>query len=139
LDGSAISRTGDQSDSTAISWQVKKATPYVPSPLLLGGSLYVYSADNAIVSCYRATTGKANFVEQPLEGMGEILHRRLESPIGSVLSVVMAQCRLSKTPMNPRFLATNKLDEKFNASPAIVGNELFLKGKGNLYCIAKPS
>jgi hypothetical protein len=35
-------------------------------------------------------------------------------------------------------LAVNALDDKFDASPAIVGNELFLKGRTYLYCIAKP-
>jgi len=35
-------------------------------------------------------------------------------------------------------LATNTLDDKFDASPAIVGDELFLKGKTYLYCIAEP-
>ncbi|MCK4293280.1 MAG: hypothetical protein KAY65_08790 [Planctomycetes bacterium] len=34
-------------------------------------------------------------------------------------------------------LATNKLDDKFDASPAIVGDELFLKGKEHIYCIAQ--
>ena len=33
-------------------------------------------------------------------------------------------------------LATNKLDDGFDASPAIVGNNLFLRGKKNLYCIS---
>ena len=33
-------------------------------------------------------------------------------------------------------LATNKLDEKFEASPAAVGGELFLRGHENLYCLA---
>jgi hypothetical protein len=35
-------------------------------------------------------------------------------------------------------LATNTLDDKFDSSPAIVGNELYIKGKTHLYCIAKP-
>jgi hypothetical protein len=34
-------------------------------------------------------------------------------------------------------LATNKLDDGFNATPAIVGDELYLKGNEHIYCIAK--
>ena len=34
-------------------------------------------------------------------------------------------------------LATNKLDEKFDASPALVGKQIFLRGKEYLYCIAE--
>jgi hypothetical protein len=33
-------------------------------------------------------------------------------------------------------LAKNQLDDTFNASPAIVGNEIYLRGYKNLYCIA---
>ena len=34
-------------------------------------------------------------------------------------------------------LALNRLDDAFSASAAIVGNELFLRGERNLYCIAE--
>jgi hypothetical protein len=34
-------------------------------------------------------------------------------------------------------LATNRLDEKFDASPAIVGREMFLRGREHLYCLAE--
>ena len=33
-------------------------------------------------------------------------------------------------------LATNELDDKFDCSPAVVGNQMFLRGKEHLYCIA---
>jgi hypothetical protein len=35
-------------------------------------------------------------------------------------------------------LATNKLDDRTDASIAVVGKELFIRGKANLYCIAQP-
>jgi outer membrane protein assembly factor BamB len=35
-------------------------------------------------------------------------------------------------------LATNKLDDPIDASPAIVGWQMFLRGKRHLYCIAAP-
>jgi outer membrane protein assembly factor BamB len=34
-------------------------------------------------------------------------------------------------------IESNKLDERIDASPAIAGNELFLRGTDSLYCIAK--
>ena len=33
-------------------------------------------------------------------------------------------------------LAINTLDDKIDCSPAFVGDEMYLKGKQNLYCIA---
>jgi len=33
-------------------------------------------------------------------------------------------------------VAVNRLDDRFECSPAFVDNEMYLKGKLNLYCIA---
>lgn len=35
-----------------------------------------------------------------------------------------------------KVLATNKLDESIDASPALVGGDIFLRGKEHLYCIS---
>ncbi|MEO2008774.1 MAG: hypothetical protein ABGX22_08865, partial [Pirellulaceae bacterium] len=34
-------------------------------------------------------------------------------------------------------LATNKIDDRINSSPALAGNQLFLRGNRFLYCIAE--
>jgi hypothetical protein len=34
-------------------------------------------------------------------------------------------------------LSKNRLDDGFDASPAIVGKQLFLRGRQSLYCIAE--
>ena len=36
-------------------------------------------------------------------------------------------------------VSTNSLTEEIDASPAIVGNQIFLRGKRNLYCIENAS
>ncbi len=132
-----LGKTGDLTDTDAIAWKHAKATPYVPSPLLYGDKIYFYSGNNAILSCLNAKTGEALFTEQRLEGLSGIY----ASPVGASgriylagrngTSVVLKQSDKFET------LATNKLDEKFDASPAIVGNELFLRGHDYLYCIAE--
>jgi len=40
---------------------------------------------------------------------------------------------------SPQFelLASNKLDDGIIASPAVAGNELFIRGNKSLYCIAE--
>jgi len=133
-----LGRTGDLSGSDAISWQVNEATPYVPSPLLYGDKIYLCSGNKAIISCYQAKTGKANFVKQRLEGMREIF----ASPVGAANRVYFVGrngvSQVIKRAEEFQVLATNTLDDKFDASPAIVGSELFLKGKTYLYCIAEP-
>jgi outer membrane protein assembly factor BamB len=133
-----LGRTGDLTDSDAIAWQVKEGTPYVPSPLLYGDKLYVCSGNKAIISCYQAETGKANFVKQTLEEMGGIY----ASPVGAADRVYIVgrngKTKVIKRSEEFQVLATNTLDDKFDSSAAIVGDELFLKGKEHLYCIASP-
>jgi hypothetical protein len=36
-----------------------------------------------------------------------------------------------------KILATNQLDEGFDASPVALGDDLFLRGEQHLYCIRK--
>lgn len=133
-----LGRTGDLSGTDAIRWQVNKATPYVPSPILCGDNLYVCSVNKAVVSSYQARTGKANFVEQALEKVGEIY----ASPVGAGGCVYFVGregiTQVIRNAATFEVVATNTLDDKFDASPAIAGNELYLKGKRYLYRISQP-
>lgn len=131
-----LGRTGDLTDSDAIAWRYGKSTPYVPSPALVGERLYFLSGNNPVLSCFQAKTGKELFTEQ-----------RLEGPSGFYASVVAAAGKVYLAGRNGttvvikdsdtfEVLATNKLEDKFEASPAIVGNDLFLRGHEFLYCIS---
>jgi outer membrane protein assembly factor BamB len=131
-----LGRTGDLTTTDAVAWKIQRGTPYVPSPLLLDGKLYFFSGNNATLSCFEAASGK------PL-----IDGERLQGPSGFYASPVSASGRIYLAGRNGtslvlkpsdkvEVLATNKLDEKFDASPAVVGNELFLRGHEFLYCLA---
>jgi outer membrane protein assembly factor BamB len=132
-----LGHTGEMTGSDAISWQVNEATPYVPSPLLYGGRIYVCSGNKAVISCYRADTGKPCFVKRKLEGLGEIF----ASPVAAAGRIYFVGrkgvTKVIKLSNNFEVLATNTLDDEFDSSPAIAGDELFLKGKARLYCIVE--
>ncbi|MHC4552336.1 MAG: outer membrane protein assembly factor BamB family protein [Planctomycetota bacterium] len=132
-----LGKTGDLTDTEAVAWTVDEATPYVPSPILIDGKIYVISGNEEVISCYGAKDGKAYYVEQKLEGPEGFY----ASPVGvsgrayfagrnGVTSVV-------KTSDTFEVLATNTLDDNIDATPAIVGNEIYIKGLKYLYCIAK--
>jgi outer membrane protein assembly factor BamB len=137
LQAIALGRTGDLTGTDAIRWQVNKGTPYVPSPILYGDKIYVCSVNKAVVSCYDTATGKPHFVEQPLPEVGEMY----ASPVGAGDRVYFVgregTTQVIRNAAQFEILATNKLDDKFDASPAIAGNELYLKGKKSLYCLAE--
>jgi len=131
-----LGRTGDLSGSDAIKWQVNEATPYVPSPLLYGGKIYVCDLNKEVVSCYDAKTGQAYFVKQNLDQIKGIY----SSPAAAANRIYFAGRNGVTCVISPsekfEILAVNVLDDKFDCSPAFVGNEMYLKGKSNLYCIS---
>ncbi|MBI1927213.1 PQQ-like beta-propeller repeat protein [Candidatus Poribacteria bacterium] len=128
--------SGDITGSEAIVWEYNRDTPYVPSPLLYGDALYFLKSNNGILSCFNAKTGEAYYGPQRLDGIREVY----ASPVGASNRVYIAD-RDGATLViqhGPEFkvLAQNVLDDGFDASPAIVGNEIYLRGRKYLYCIA---
>ncbi len=63
------------------------------------------------------------------------------SPVGAQdrIYIVGQKGTMYVVKHGPEFiiLAKNKLDDNFNASPAIVDNRIYLRGYKNLYCIEK--
>jgi outer membrane protein assembly factor BamB len=136
LQAITLGKTGDLSGTDAIAWQIREATPYVPSPLLYGDNIYFGYGNRATISCYQAETGKANYAKQSLEEMSGLY----ASPVGVANRVYFAGrggvTTVIKNSAKFEVLAINKLDDGFDASPAIVGDEILLKGRKYLYCIA---
>lgn len=136
LQAITLGKTGDLTDSDAVVWQVKEATPYVPSPLLYDGRLYVCSVNKEVISCYNAKTGTPHFVKQKMDEIKGVY----ASPTmagGRIYFVGRNGVSYVLKPSDEyEVLAVNTLDDKFDCSPAFVGDEMYLKGKQNLYCIA---
>ncbi len=127
---------GDVTGSAAVVWTHNEDTPYVPSPLLYGETLYFLKHNQAILSCLDAASGTAFFARQRLDGIDGVY----ASPVGAAGRVYIAG-RNGVTVVlkhGPQFevLASNTLDEGFDASPAIAGGELYLRGRTHLYCVA---
>lgn len=132
-----LGRTGDLTDTDAIKWQVGEATPYVPCPLLYEGRIYVISVNSGIISSYDAKTGKPCFIKEKLEQINQIY----ASPAGAAGRIYVVGRNgvtyVLKSSDQFEVLAVNKLDDPIDCSPAFVGDELYLKGKEHLYCIAE--
>ena len=142
--GSVAVRAGGKDDvtKTHLLWTSQNAS-YVPSPVVHNGHLFVVS-DQGFATCMEAKTGKVIFKER-LPGASST--GRGGKPFYA--SVVLANDHLyAVSRRNGTFLlapkpeftvvAQNKLasdDSDFNGTPAIVGNQLFLRSNRFLYCI----
>jgi outer membrane protein assembly factor BamB len=128
---------GDISSTSAQVWSLDHDTPYVPSPLLYDGVIYLLKANSGILSAYDARTGKPHYQLQRLEGVPNVF----ASPVGAKGRVYIPGREGTTIVIKhgPSFevLAKNALDDGFDASPALVDNEIFLRGYRYLYAIAR--
>ena len=129
--------SGDITDSEAIVWKHDKDTPYAPSPLLYGDTLYFLEHNRGVLSCFSAETGQAYYGPQRLEG----IKNTFVSPVGARERVYITSQNgttvVIKRGPTLEVLANNLLDDAFTASPAIVDKEIYLRGHKYLYCIAQ--
>jgi outer membrane protein assembly factor BamB len=128
---------GDISDSPAIAWSHDRDTPYVPSPLLYGDELYLVKGNKGLLSCFDAGTGELRYGPERLTGVPNVY----ASPLGAGGHVYVAgrEGATMVLEAGPRFrvLATNELDDGFDASPVAVDGELYLRGRRHLYRISE--
>jgi outer membrane protein assembly factor BamB len=130
---------GDITGTEAIVWSLDRDTPYVPSPLLYDGILYLLKTNSGILSAFDAATGKPHYQLQRLEGLPEVF----ASPVGADGRVYIAGrdgvTLVLRNGKAYEVLASNKLDDGFDASPALVDDAIYLRGYRNLYAIAASS
>ncbi|MGI9243105.1 MAG: PQQ-binding-like beta-propeller repeat protein [Verrucomicrobiales bacterium] len=131
-----LGKTGILSSDNGIAWSYDEGTPYVPSPLLYRGRLYFFQTNNAILTCLDAKTGDALYSRERIDGIRGVY----ASPLGAGGNVYLlgreGGCVVIKAGDDLEPIATNQLDEKFDASPVLVGDDLFLRGHEYLYCIS---
>jgi outer membrane protein assembly factor BamB len=120
-------------DESAVAWRQKKSVPNKPSTILSGDLLFMID-DGGITSCVEAKTGteiwrervQGNYSASPIIANGQIYVCSEEGKVA-----VFAAERTFK------LLAENTLPGGFMASPAVSGDDLFLRTKTHLYRIGK--
>jgi outer membrane protein assembly factor BamB len=121
--------------SGKVAWSGEDDLPNVASPLATED--FVLTADpSGVVNCYDIGTGRkhwthefdASFYPSPILAAGRIY--ALDN--GGTLHVFRAAQEFVS-------LADSKLGEESVATPAFVGDTMFIRGKGNLYCVGTRS
>ncbi len=132
-----LGRTGDLTGTDAIAWSYNRSTPYVPSPLLYDGKLYFFAVNNGTLSCFDAKSGRPLINAERLEAIPNVY----SPPAGANGRVYLVgregAAVVIKLSDKLEVLATNHLEDHFEASPVMVGRELFLRGHQYLYCICE--
>jgi outer membrane protein assembly factor BamB/Spy/CpxP family protein refolding chaperone len=128
----------DGTSGDAVVWVQPRSAPFVASPLVYQGQLYVLQGSSNILTCYDASTGKKvyrerlhgarGFTASPWANDGKVFC--LDNDGNTY--VVQA---------GPAFklLGKNKLDELCWSSPAAGGGALYLRTVDYLYCVRQPA
>ncbi len=119
---------------THIEWSDRKGVAKKSSQLVVDGLFYMNS-DDGVVSCREPKTGSViwqqraggEFAASPIYAGGRIYLFGIE---GDILTIEPGR--------EFKLLAETKLGDGFMASPAVVDNEMILRSKSHLYCIAQP-
>lgn len=144
--GAVAFRAGGKGDvsKTHLLWSGDTST-YVPTPVLHQGYLYFVS-DTGLATCLNAKTGEVVFKER-LPGVSSSGRGGKPFYASTVLAngCLYAVSRRQGTfviAAKPKFefIGQNKFDSdgsEWNATPAIVGNQLLLRSNKFLYCIER--
>jgi outer membrane protein assembly factor BamB len=128
---------GDITGTANVVWTLDRDTPYVPSPLLYDGILYFLKSNNGLLSAFDAKTGKPHYQAQRVDAVPSVF----ASPVGAAGRVYLLGQQgvgvVLKHGPTLEVVATNTLDDKFDASPALVDREMYLRGYEHLYCVAE--
>jgi outer membrane protein assembly factor BamB len=129
--------SGDITNTGHVAWTLTRDTPYVPSPLIYDGVLYILKTNNGLLSAFDAQSGKPHYQLQRLDKAPNVF----SSPVGAAGRVYIAgrdgTTIVFKHGTAFEVLAENTLDDGFDASPALVERDLYLRGYKYLYAIAE--
>ena len=120
--------------SSHVLWRIPNGASYVPSILHYQGLIYMTN-EVGVVTCADAATGRqvwrarldGVFFASPVAGDGKVY---LASETGETFVLLAGR--------KQEVLATNRLDERLLASPAISGGRIFLRADGALFAIGTP-
>ncbi len=116
----------------------RRSSDNIPSLLAQGTHVYFLKGDSGQLTVLDSASGEVEYGPERLQGVSEAW----ASPVlaGGRLYVAGRDGKVEVLALAPavRTLAVNALEDAFDASPAVAGDELFLRGKSWLYCLAEP-
>lgn len=119
---------------THVAWKYRKALPYVPSPLLYAGRLYLLR-DGGLFSSLHPATGEAFFAQERIAGAAGSYYA---SPVAAdgriyVASVPGKVTVLKAGGTKPEILHQVDFGVRILATPALVGERIYLRTATHLW------
>ncbi len=123
---------------THVAWRYRKGLPYVSSPIHFGGRLY-FVKDGGILSSLDATTGEPSYAQERLPNAPGSYYA---SPVAADGRLYLASVPGKLTVVKvggekPEILHQVDFGERILASPAIVGDVIYVRTDKRLWAFGK--
>jgi outer membrane protein assembly factor BamB len=122
--------TGDVS-ATHLAWRTVRGGPHVPSPVLVGNRLFVVN-DTGIATCLNSETGELvwqNRIEDSFSASPIVWNGLIYFPSETGVTYVL------RAADEFEIVSQNDLGDPILASPAVVGDQMLIRTKEDLFCI----
>ena len=127
-------RPGGKGDitSTHLAWKATRSLPYVSSPVYYQGRLYTVK-NGGLASCYEAKTGKPLYQDERLDAGGDYYASLIAAGGRIYAASQQGVVTVWEAGDQLKILARNDVGEQVMATPAAVGNALYVRTAGHLY------
>lgn len=130
----SLDARGDVTGSTHVLWKKNDFAPYVPTGTLLKGTLYYTKGNDGILTATDAKTGEKVFGPSRLNQLKMIYSSLVSGGDHIYICGRDGQVVVLKHGSEYAEAHTTHLNESIDATPAIAGNQLFIRGGSHLFC-----
>jgi outer membrane protein assembly factor BamB len=122
-----------------VAWKFTRGLPYVSSPLFYDGRIYLIKT-GGMLSSVDAKTGQPYYTQERLDAAGDYY----SSPVAADGRIYIASLDGKLTVVKaggdkPEVLHQAEFGERIFASPALVGDKLYLRTQSALYAFGSQS
>jgi outer membrane protein assembly factor BamB len=130
-------RLGGQGDltTTNVAWNVKKSYPNIPAPLVYQGVMYLMK-EGGILTTVNPASGEVLKMGRTPEALEEYYASPVAADDKVFLVSASGKVTVVKAGAQWEILKVNDLGEEVWATPAIAGNNLYIRTRNALYSFA---
>ena len=125
-------------DPNAAAWRFKKNLPFVPTPVVYDGLLYMVKA-GGIVTAIDPATGQATKEGRSKDAPGDYTASPIAADGKVFLASVNGKVTVLKAGREWDVLGVNDLGDEIHATPALSGGRIYVRTRGTLYCFGAPT
>jgi outer membrane protein assembly factor BamB len=120
-------------DPAAAVWRFKKNLPFVPTPLVYNGLVYMVKS-GGIITAIDPASGQAVKEGRSKDAPGDYTASPVAADDKVFLASVNGKVTVLKAGAQWEIVGVNDLGEEIHATPALAGGRIYVRTHGALYC-----